>query len=548
MENIKVKIWDAEPSELLLKIKEMLEKQKINVTRELEEEYDIVISSDNDYKNKKAIFIQGTLNPKCSNEILAYLSIIADKLDIIICIKEENLTNKNLGFKIKENYVGTYNPEMYRMPIFIENKKTEIYRRLSIITIFKINISPTYSTENIDFECSLEELENILEINYNIWEDLYQDTDNINYSTVYQNLKNKISSFFTYFNTLNIEDIADEILHREISNYITTSITYFENKRKYLINIEAPINKDKNFIKIIEFYKYYQEQKFDNISSATINYIDIYRNPEKVGIFFNNSYKYCFYPAFYYLKEQFNIEFSNTKLDDEINILKTELSTMEETIPKRKNEVLNYMKSTSDEFDIWKNDFKENINVWRNKVDSWKEEMEQKLTILENTYKEKLKFEAPEKLWNEKAKNYGKAYIIWLLITIVLGIGIAFFTAYTIKVFYFNNASNNNLENEVFKYFPKTFLFLGILSLALYILRVVIKIVLSNKHLQLEYEQKAALTRFYQALVHDGKNINENERLIIFNALFSKTESGLIKLSDTPNDIENIIFSILSKK
>ena len=57
MENIKVKIWDAEPSELLLKIKEMLEKQKINVTRELEEGYDIVISSDNDYKNKKAIFL-----------------------------------------------------------------------------------------------------------------------------------------------------------------------------------------------------------------------------------------------------------------------------------------------------------------------------------------------------------------------------------------------------------------------------------------------------------------------------------------------------------
>lgn len=31
MENIKVKIWDAEPSELLLKIKEMLEKQKIEL-------------------------------------------------------------------------------------------------------------------------------------------------------------------------------------------------------------------------------------------------------------------------------------------------------------------------------------------------------------------------------------------------------------------------------------------------------------------------------------------------------------------------------------
>lgn len=549
MENIKVKIWDVEPSELLLKIKEMLEKQKINVTRELEEGYDIVISSDNGYKNKKAIFIQGTLNSKCSNEILAYLSIIADKLDIIICTKEENLTNKDMGFKIKENYVGTYNREMYRMPISIENKKAEIFRRLSIIAVFEVSIHPTHSTENINFECSLEELENILEINYNIWKDLYQDTDNINYSAVYQNLKNKISNFFTYFDSINdIGDITDENLYGNIYNYISDSSQYFENKRKYLINIEAPINKDKNFVKIIEFYKYYQEQKFDNISLAIEHYILISRNPERAGTFLNNSNKYYFYPAFYYLKEQFNIEFSNPKIDDEINILKTELSTIEETIPKRKNEVLNYMKFTSDKFDIWKNDFKENINDWRNEIDNWKEEMEEKLTILENTYKEKLKFEEPEKLWNEKAKNYGKAYVIWLLITIVLGIGIAFFTAYTIKVFYFNNASNNNLENEVFKYFPKTFLFLGILSLALYILRVVIKIVLSNKHLQLECEQKAALTRFYQALIYDGKNINENERLIIFNALFSKTESGLIKLSDTPNDIENIIFSILSKK
>lgn len=360
MENIKVKIYDTEPSELLLKIKEMLEKQKINVTRELEEEYDIVISSDNDYKNKKAIFIQGTLNPKCSNEILAYLSIIADKLDIIICIKEENLTNKNLGFKIKENYVGTYNPEMYRMPIFIEDKKTEIYRRLSIITIFKINISPTHSTENIDFECSLEELENILEINYNIWKDLYQDGDDINYLEVYQNLKNKIFNFFTYFT--NIEDITDEILYSQIYYNITNSNEYFENKRKYLINIEAPINKDKNFIKIIEFYKYYQEQKFDNISHAIEYYIQIYRRPEMAGNYLNNTNLYCYYPAFYYLKEQFNLKTSNTQIDDEINILKKEMSVIEETIPKRKNEVLNYMKSTSDEFDIWKNDFKENIN------------------------------------------------------------------------------------------------------------------------------------------------------------------------------------------
>ena len=543
MENIKVKIWDTEPSELLLKIKEMLEKQKINITKELEDEYDIVISSDRDYKNKKVIFIYGAMNEEHSNEILEHLLFIADKLDIIISIKNEDLPSGNFGFEIRENHIN----ELYRMPNFIENKKTEIYRRLSMIAIFEVSVSPTYSIENINFQCSLEELENILEINYNIWGDLYQNND-INYSQVYQDLKNKVSSFFTYFDTLNMEDITDEILHREISNYITNSITYLENKREYRINIEAPINKDKNFIKIKEFYKYYQEKNFDSISSAIINYINIYRNPEKAGNFLNNSNRYYYYPAFYYLKEQFNLKFPNTPMNKEIKILKKELSTIEEVIPKRKNEVLNYIKSTSDKFDIWKDDFKENINGWRDEINNWKKDMEDKLTILENTYKEKLKLEEPEKLWNEKAKNYGATYKLWGFFVILLSGAIVYFINKIITEFYFNSKLNSISDNDMLNYFPKTFLFVGILSLALYVLRVFVKITLSNKHLQLECEQKAVLTRFYQALVYEGQNINENERLIIFNTLFSKTESGLIKLSDTPNDIENIIFSILSKK
>ena len=544
MENIKVKIWDAEPNELLLKIKEMLEKQKIDISRESEDEYDIVISSENVYKNDKAIFIQGAMNQKSPEIILSHLLVIADKLNVTIFIKSENLPHGNFGFKIRENYTE----ESYRKPKIIENKRTEIYRRLSIIAIFEVSIHPTYSTENINFESSLEKLENILEVNYNIWNNLKKNEDNINYIEVYQNLKNKISNFFAYFNSVNdIGDITDETLYSSIYNYISDSSQYLENKRKYIINIEAPINKDKNFIKITNFYQYYQEYKFDNISLAIQYYIIIYRNPEKAGNFLNNTNLYCYYPAFYYLKEQFNIEFSNTKMDNEINILKTELSTMEEIIPKRKNEILNYMKSTSNEFDIWKNDFKENINDWRDEIEEWKEKMEKKLTILENTYREKLKLEEPEKLWNEKAKNYGKAYKLWGVFVILLSGAIVYFVNKIITEFYFNSRLDSISDNDVLNYFPKTFLFVGILSLALYVLRVFVKITLSNKHLQLECEQKAVLTRFYQALVYEGQNINENERLIIFNTLFSKTESGLIKLSDTPNEIENII-SLLSKR
>ena len=64
----------------------------------------------------------------------------------------------------------------------------------------------------------------------------------------------------------------------------------------------------------------------------------------------------------------------------------------------------------------------------------------------------------------------------------------------------------------------------------------------------MEYEQKAALTRFYQALIQDGKEVDKEEKLIIFNALFRKTDTGLIK-SDSSNDTDALLsqFSKLVK-
>ena len=64
-------------------------------------------------------------------------------------------------------------------------------------------------------------------------------------------------------------------------------------------------------------------------------------------------------------------------------------------------------------------------------------------------------------------------------------------------------------------------------------------------HLATEYKQKAALTRFYQALTKAGTDIEKEERLIIINSLFSKVETGLVK-TDTSNDSDTIL-ALLSK-
>ncbi len=94
-------------------------------------------------------------------------------------------------------------------------------------------------------------------------------------------------------------------------------------------------------------------------------------------------------------------------------------------------------------------------------------------------------------------------------------------------------------------FISQSFVYVALISFLIYLVRVMIKIIISNQHMAMEYEQKEALTRFYQALVYDGKDVEKEERLIIFNALFSKTDTGLVKV-DNSNDSEALL-AILSK-
>ena len=94
-------------------------------------------------------------------------------------------------------------------------------------------------------------------------------------------------------------------------------------------------------------------------------------------------------------------------------------------------------------------------------------------------------------------------------------------------------------------FISRSFIYVALISFLIYLIRIIIKIIISSQHMAMEYEQKEALTRFYQALVYNGKDVDKEERLIIFHALFSKTETGLVK-TDNSGESEALI-ALLSK-
>ena len=94
-------------------------------------------------------------------------------------------------------------------------------------------------------------------------------------------------------------------------------------------------------------------------------------------------------------------------------------------------------------------------------------------------------------------------------------------------------------------FLSETFILISVISFFIYIIRVLVKLIISNQHLSVEYKQKAALTRFYQALTYAGNEIDKEEKLIIMTALFSKSDSGLVK-TDGSNDMDTLL-AVLSK-
>lgn len=148
------------------------------------------------------------------------------------------------------------------------------------------------------------------------------------------------------------------------------------------------------------------------------------------------------------------------------------------------------------------------------------------LNNLESAYKEKLKLEAPEKLWNEQAEKYSDTTNLLIFLTLISSFVFILILGVTVPEILKTQHSYSILSPAV--------ILVTSISFVIYIIRVLIKQIQSCRHLQIVCKERAALTRFYQALIYqDGPNTVEKERPIIFRALFEVADTGLVKSSGT---------------
>lgn len=177
--------------------------------------------------------------------------------------------------------------------------------------------------------------------------------------------------------------------------------------------------------------------------------------------------------------------------------------------------------------------------------DAYFKERDSRCADLEKLYQEKLRLEAPAEYWKELDKQYNRAGWIWFVFSVLFTAGIIIGLVFVLK-YLPNLFSEDSHWIEVFK---NSAIITVITSIAVYLLRLFVKMAVSSFHLSRDAKERNKLTYFYLALI-EKKAVTEKERAIILNSLFSRADTGLLKGDSSPTMSSNVaeLVDLLAKK
>ena len=411
---------------------------------------------------------------------------------------------------------------------------------------FKI-VTSSYSIDYKEEELTFSEFESVVESNLKYWDEKSLKSEMcIEIRNIWNGLNDKIKVLKKYLeeqDELTKDRLYDFMYYNFSNNYNVVQ----NDIRVYNFSMSSPIDKDNGISMIRIFIDYYLNSwAKDNLSTAIENYVYIEKNKSYIGQYLNSTYAYSFLPAFFVFNKEIRKEempFNNFQ-EEVVKPVSEKVEKIDSQINDKFKETTNLIEEKDKDIINLFDEHKNEIDEFKTKINEWRDNKEKQIEKLEETYKSKLQLEAPETLWESRAAQYRVKSNWWMggLLLFIIGL--------LVSGGYFIISIHDYLQGTVkeIPFISKSFIYVALISFLIYIIRIIIKIIISSQHMSMEYEQKAALTRFYQALIQDGKEVDKEEKLIIFNALFRKTDTGLIK-SDNANDTDALLsqFSKLVK-
>ena len=358
----------------------------------------------------------------------------------------------------------------------MKRTKAQIDNLLDDIAQFTILLSD--SNYGINYEpkyLNFSSFERVIDENLAYWHD---KEGGQNFHTEWQNLRNKFNSIKEY-----LEAIGDSPeLRDNILNYLYSNLSYdrVDNNGKYTyrISINSPIISDASWQSIDRFIDFYLDRVDDGreLLDAIRTYIELCKNPTRVGNGLYQSSNYSYYPALFILKNELspkNVSIKNFE-QKTLRPAQDKLEQLLQEAGKNQQEITHFIEEKRKEVQDQVDKNIAEMDDYKSKVDDWEAKKHKELDVLEDTYREKLQLEAPENLWNDRSKKYGKRANCWTIglcaVSIILLLVIAWFV-HSLHEF------PKGITEKV-PFLSQQVLFIGVISFFVYIIRVIVKIVM----------------------------------------------------------------------
>lgn len=164
----------------------------------------------------------------------------------------------------------------------------------------------------------------------------------------------------------------------------------------------------------------------------------------------------------------------------------------------------------------------------RSQLDALAATRSERFDQLEHTYQEQLRLKKPAEYWGGIASKYRReGRRSAALLTVLLLAGVAIFT-----FFYTKWLVGQNIGVSLSTLHGVVIISAGV-ALFAFLVRQASKLMLSSYHLMADAQEREQLAYFYLSLINEGA-IDDESRSIVLQALFSRTESGLLAAESGP--------------
>lgn len=188
------------------------------------------------------------------------------------------------------------------------------------------------------------------------------------------------------------------------------------------------------------------------------------------------------------------------------------------------------------ELDGFKKDKESLVNQWfiteKGEVKSFREEAKNDIENIQASYRDKLKLKEPITYWADRAavlKRKGNWLLGGIIITSLLfAAGVYFLLWHTPA-----DMLESIFDGEKTATIRWSVVFVIFVSIFFVVARALLKFMFSNFHLARDAKEREKLTYLYLSMIEKGA-LGEEERKIILQSLFSRSDTGLLKEDSSP--------------